>query len=118
MIVAPDGKHAWRVGAAGKIEATTDGGKAWNSQASGLSKDLASGSAPSESVCWIVGKAGTILLTTDGGMHWIQIPSPVQDDLGGIHAVDAKHASIWNLRNRKSFETADAGVNWTPTANE
>ena len=118
MIVAPDGKHAWRVGAAGEIEATTDGGKAWNSQASGLSKDLASGSAPSESVCWIVGKAGTILLTTDGGMHWIQIPSPVQDDLGGIHAVDAKHASIWNLRNRKSFETADAGVNWTPTANE
>jgi hypothetical protein len=118
MILAPDGKHAWRVGTAGMIEATADGGRVWSLQASGVLTDLQSGSAVSESVCWVVGKVGTVLLTTNGGKHWAQIVSPVQEDLGGVHAVDARQASIWNVPNNKSFETVDGGVTWTPTANE
>jgi hypothetical protein len=118
MIVAPDGQRAWRVGVAGKIETTADSGQTWNLQSSGVLTELRSGSAPSEKVCWIVGKAGTILLTVNGGNHWVQIASPIQEDLGGVHAADARHASIWNVPNRKSFKTADGGVTWTPAANE
>ncbi len=118
MILAPDGKHAWRLGSAGMIEATTTGGKLWSLQTSGVLTELKSGSAPSESVCWIVGKAGTILLTTDGGNHWARIVSPIQEDLGGVHAVDARHSSIWDVANRRGFETADGGVTWTTAANE
>ena len=118
IVLAPDGMHAWRVGAAGAIQATTDGGKTWKQQASGVTSELRSGSAPDVNVCWIVGQAGTLLLTTDGGKHWTRITSPLQEDLGGVHAVDEKHASIWNVSNNKSYETADGGVTWTPKANE
>lgn len=117
-IVSPDRTAGWRVGDAGKIERTTDNGKTWKAQASGVSVDLRTGSASSGKVCWVVGKAGTILLTTDGGKHWKQITSPISGDLGGVHAVDALHASIWDVPNRQSFETSDGGATWKRTANE
>lgn len=118
FIAAPDHKHGWRVGPAGKIERSTDAGKSWKAQRSGVTSDLLSGSAPSENVCWIVGNAGTLLLTTDGGKHWKPLTSPISDDLGGVHAVDAQHATIWDVPRRRSFETADGGLTWSQVANE
>jgi hypothetical protein len=117
-VVAPDQEMLWRVGEAGKIERSTDGGKTWQSQRSGVSAELQAGSAPSDRVCWLIGKAGTILLTTDGGKHWKQVTSPMREDLGGIHARDAQHAAIWDVPNRNRFETDDGGTNWKRTANE
>ena len=117
-IVAPGEMHAWRVGDAGKIERTTDRGKTWKRQTSGVLTDLTAGSATSDKVCWVVGKAGALLLTTDGGKRWKLLASPIPDDLGGVHAIDASHASIWNLTNRASYETSDGGVTWQRTANE
>lgn len=117
-IVAPGQMQAWRLGSSGLIEHSTDAGKIWTPQTSGVTTDLTSGSAPSDKVCWVVGKAGTILLTTDGGKHWKSLTSPIAADLGGIHAIDAMHASVWDVSNRNSFETADGGATWTRTANE
>ena len=117
-IVAPGEMHAWRVGDAGKIERTTDRGKTWKRQTSGVLTDLTAGSATSDKVCWVVGKAGALLLTTDGGQRWKLLRSPIPEDLGGVHAIDAAHASIWNLTNRASYETSDGGVTWQRTAND
>lgn len=117
-VVAPGEKHAWRVGDAGRIEHSTDHGKTWKLEQSGVTADLTTGSATSDKVCWIIGKAGTLLLTTDGGKHWKLLSSPIAEDLGGIHAIDALHASIWDVPNRKSFETNDGGITWQRTANE
>jgi Photosynthesis system II assembly factor YCF48 len=117
-VVAPGEKHAWRLGEDGRIEISTDHGKTWKLQSSGVSADLTAGSASSEEVCWVVGKAGTLLLTVDGGKHWNKIASPIASDLGGVHATDASHASIWDISNRTSFETNDGGVTWQRTANE
>jgi hypothetical protein len=118
VILAPDGKRAWRVGTAGSIESSSDGGLNWKVQKSGVEVDLTGGSAPSDKVCWVVGKAGTILLTKDRGEHWNLITSPIIEDLVGVHAVDAKHASIWNVANKRSFETTDGGMTWVPAAND
>jgi hypothetical protein len=117
-IVTADKMQAWRVGDSGSIERSTDGGKSWKAQNSGVTADLTAGSATSDEICWVVGKAGTVLLTTDGGNHWKRISSPITDDLGGVHATDASHASLWDVPNRKSFETSDGGVTWTRIANE
>jgi hypothetical protein len=117
-LVAPGEKLAWRLGDAGKIERSTDRGKNWKLQKSGVTVDLTAGSATSDKICWVVGKAGTVLLTTDAGKHWKLITSPITDDLGGVHATDARHASIWDVPNRKSFETSDGGATWTQSANE
>jgi len=112
-IVAPDKKSAWHVGQAGKIERSTDHGKTWKTQQSGVTVDLTAGSATSDKICWVVGKTGTILLSTDGGKHWKQILSPIDGDLGGIHATDALHASVWDVANRTSYQTSDGGETWT-----
>jgi len=58
------------------------------------------------------GPRRAILLTTDGGAHWTLVSSPLSEDFGGIRATDALHATIWNARNTKSFETSDGGLTW------
>ena len=118
LVISPNKKQAWRVGPAGKIERSSDAGKTWKPQNSGVAADLIAGSAPSDKVCWIGGKAGTLLLTTDGGKHWKQVASPISDDLGGVHALDAQHAYIWDATRRKSFETSDGGLTWKQVAIE
>jgi hypothetical protein len=117
-ILAPGEKTAWRVGDAGKIERSSDRGKTWHAQQSGVTNDLTAGSATSEKICWVVGKNGTILLTRDAGANWKQLLSPVNADLGGIHATDASHASVWDVPNRATFETSDGGATWTRSGNQ
>jgi len=114
-LISPPGSNLiWRVGRTGLIELSKDGGSSWSRQTSGVLADLLTGSAPSDQVCWIVGRVGAILLTTDGGTHWKVIPSPLAEDLGGVRASDAFHATIWNPRSTKSFETSDGGLTWKP----
>lgn len=117
-IAAPGTKTIWRVGHAGRIEFSSDGGASWSRQASNVVVDLTSGSAPTDKVCWIVGHAGTILLTTDAGAHWSTIHSPLDEDLGGVRAVDSLHATVWNSANTMTFETADGGLAWKPVASQ
>jgi len=117
LISPPGSSVIWRAGRSGLIELSKDGGSSWSRQSSGVLADLLSGSAPSDKVCWIVGRVGAILLTTDGGAHWTLIPSPLSEDLGGIHATDERHATIWNARNTKNFETSDGGLTWKPVPN-
>jgi photosynthesis system II assembly factor YCF48-like protein len=113
-IVTPDERQAWRVGDQGAILRTSNSGKTWKEQNSGVTADLVSGSAPSRDVCWLIGKAGTILLTTDGGKHWKQVASPITGDLGSIVATDALRAAVWDAAGQKSFKTNDGGETWTP----
>jgi hypothetical protein len=118
VIVTPDNKEWWRLTADGAVELTTDSGKKWKPVSTGAGAQLTAGSAPSGKVCWIAGKAGTLVLTTDRGGHWKKLATPISGDLGGVHASDAKHATIWDAANRQSFETSDGGETWKPAANE
>jgi photosynthesis system II assembly factor YCF48-like protein len=118
LILTPDNKVFWKLQPAGTVQLTTDGGKTWKSVETGVNADLIAGFAPSSHVCWIAGKAGTLLLTTDRGGHWTRITTPIAGDLGGVHASDAKHASIWDAANHKSYETPDGGATWKQTSNE
>src|SRR5437879_5935609 len=111
-ISPPGSRLIWRVGRSGLIELSKDAGSSWSRQISGVLADLLTGAAPSDQVCWIVGSAGTILLTTDGGAHWNVVPSPLAEDLGGVRSSDALHATIWNARSTKSFQTSDGGLTW------
>jgi hypothetical protein len=114
VIAAPKGKYGWRVGAGGLIKHSSDYGKTWKAQKSGVTADLISGSAPGEKICWVAGKAGTLLLTTDGGKHWKTVKAPVGSDLDRVQASDAQHARIWSMGNREVYETNNAGSSWAP----
>ena len=117
-VEAPGGKSVWRFGDQGAIFHSKNSGKAWESQISGVTAKLITGSSPSEKVCWIAGANGTLLRTTNGGKHWQLVITPIAGDLGGVHSTDANHASIWDAPNRASYQTADGGVTWQRTPNE
>ena len=51
-------------------------------------------------------QAGLDILT-NGDYH-------LDEDLGGIRATDALHATIWNSFNTKILETTDGGITWKP----
>jgi hypothetical protein len=116
--VAPGGKSVWRFGENGVIAHSKNSGSSWESQVAGVVTALTTGSAPSEKVCWLAGARGTLLRTTDGGKHWQRVTTPIAGDLGGVHASDARHASIWDVANRLSYETSDGGITWKPSTNE
>lgn len=118
FILTPDNKVFWKLQPAGTLQLTTDGGKKWKSLNTGANANFTAGFAPSSRVCWIAGKAGTLLLTTDRGGHWTRISTPIAGDLGGVHAADAKHASIWDALKLQSYETSDGGATWKQTAGE
>lgn len=117
IILAPD-PYSWRVWPGGKIEFSFDSSRTWESQKSGVTRDLTAGSAPSGKVCWVVGKDGTVLLTTSQGKHWKKLASPTKEDLVGVNAVDGKQASIWTASHKQSFETNDGGATWIPNAGQ
>jgi len=118
VILTPDNKVFWKLQPAGTLQLTTDGGKKWKSLDTGANANLTTGFAPSSRVCWIAGKAGTLVLTTDRGGHWAAIATPITGDLGGVHAADAKHASIWDAAKQVSYETSDGGASWKQTGNQ
>jgi hypothetical protein len=115
-ISAPGGLVSWRGGQGGVIEFSSDAGKTWTLQPSGVTTALLGGSAPSDKICWFVGSAGTILRTTDGGAHWQKLPPPVQEDILTIAALDARRATV-SLAN-DSYETSDGGATWNKLAPE
>ena len=117
-VASPDGASIWRFGANGVVAHSSDAGRTFTSQSSGVEASLTSGSAPSAKICWIAGTAGTLLRTTDGGRTWKIIPTPIEGDLGGVHAVDRKRASIWDAGNKLTFLTSDGGSTWTKTESE
>jgi len=118
LILTPNNRVFWKLQPAGTVQLTTDGGKDWKSLETGANEDLTTGFAPSSNVCWIAGRSGTLLLTRDRGTHWSRINTPINGDLGGVHAADAKHASIWDATRHTSYETSDGGSTWKQTTSQ
>jgi hypothetical protein len=116
LILTPDNKIFWKLQPPGTLRLTTDGGRTFKPLDTGANANLTAGFAPSSRICWIAGKAGTLLLTTDRGGHWTRISTPITGDLGGVHAADAQHASIWDAANQISYETSDGGATWKQTS--
>jgi hypothetical protein len=111
-IATPDPLILWRAGLTGKIERSEDGGKTWQTQSSGVTANLTSGSAPSAKVCWVAGAVGVILRTTDGE-HWEKIASPGLFNWTRIVAEDAQRAIITSA-DQKQYVTTDGGKTWMP----
>jgi photosystem II stability/assembly factor-like uncharacterized protein len=110
---SPTGGATWRLGDAGSIERSTDGGRSWQPQPSGVSEDLIAGSAMSDQVAWVVGRNRVILRTIDG-QRWERIPPPMDPTAqwSVIAAHDAMSATVIADDFRR-FVTTDGGQTWT-----
>ena len=111
-IASPDASIRWRIGAAGVVQRSSDGGATWETLSIGATEDLTAASAPSATVCWIAGRAGTVLLTTNG-REWQRVAFPERVDIIAIQAANGRAATVTTADGR-TFRTADGGVTWTP----
>lgn len=102
----------WRVAPGGRLERTTDAGRSWQPQATGVTADLLAAATVSARVAWAVGAAGTVLRTTDGE-RWEPCAAPVEGDLVAVAAISATHAVV-TARDGRRHATSDGGRTWRP----
>jgi hypothetical protein len=110
---SPTGGATWRLGDAGSIARSIDGGRIWQPQPSGASEDLIAGSAMSDRVAWVVGRNRVILRTIDG-QRWERITPPMDPTAqwSVIAAHDAMSATVIADDFRR-FVTTDGGQTWS-----
>jgi hypothetical protein len=112
VIVSANRISRWRIGTAGVVHHSTDGGATWKTYSTDVNVPMTAGASPSRAVCWLVGPGGVVLITTDEGRSWQRVPFPVAVDLVSIHAVDDKTARVMTADGR-TFSTSDRGGAWT-----
>ena len=118
QIKAPSGKVLWRAGKRGRIERSSNAGRAWSSSTSPLQEEWLSGAAASDKICWIVGRNGAIARTVDG-QHWEKVaPPPMSADATGkfpdwieVTATGADVATI-TAKDQRHYSTQDGGKTW------
>jgi hypothetical protein len=112
LITSPDPAIQWRVGPNGTVDHTTDAGRTWARASTGVTTDLRAGSSPAPGVCWLVGQGGTVLVTANG-QTFSRVATPVEADLVGVQAADARTAVVTTVDGR-IFATDDGGLTWRP----
>ena len=111
-IVSSDPSIRWRVGRAGLIQRSADGGSTWEVLPTRVTADLLGGMSSSPSICWVVGRSGTVLRAVDG-RRFDRVPFPENVDLAAVRATDAQSVVVTTIDGR-AFRTADGGTTWTP----
>lgn len=112
----------WRVGDAGEIFKTSDGGATWVRQNSGVSVAIQGIAFLDAQTGWATGAYGAVLRTTDGGTTWaVDKIGDAQAgffDTAPITPLDANTLYLGRIANSSSlyYGTAlvsnDAGVTW------
>jgi hypothetical protein len=118
QIKTPSGKVFWRVGKSGRIQRSTDAGRAWILQTSPLQEEWLAGAAVSDTICWIVGRNGAIARTIDAE-HWEKIAPPSLSaatsgklpDWINVAVSGAQTATIV-ANDQRRYATQDGGKTW------
>jgi len=107
-VSAIDVDTAWAVGRRGTILHTSDGGRTWSCQASGVECTLVAVSAVDRYTAWATG-AGVVLKTVDGGATWT-----CRYENEGGNAISAVNTNIaWVVGSHgEILKTTDGGENW------
>ena len=98
-----DKDEGWVVGHLGGIFHTTDGGKSWEAQQSGVSTLLSAVNFVDRTHGWAVGEGGVILHTQDGGSTWKRQQSGFEQRAG------PPPAETRGLRLKKGVVTSHIG---------
>ena len=113
MIMAPDENNLWVAGNYGIIFHSSDGGKNWASQNSGIKTLLTDGTFIDSKNGWIVGIDGVIIHTGDGGATWVKQNSGTAKHLMSITFTDTDYG--WAVGEFSTvLHTTDGGKTWAP----
>ena len=113
MIMAPDENNLWLAGNYGIIFNSSDGGKNWTAQNSGIKTLLTDGAFIDSKNGWIVGIDGVIIHTGDGGATWVKQNSGTAKHLMSIVFTDTEYG--WAVGEFSTvLHTTDGGKTWAP----
>jgi photosystem II stability/assembly factor-like uncharacterized protein len=99
------------VGYAGKILLTNDGGKQWQTKASGTDVALYNVKFSDAQNGWICGQDGLILHTTDGGETWQKQESGIKLPIFALSFVDQNNG--WAVAQQATYlRTTNGGASW------
>lgn len=109
-----DAQHAWAVGDFGVIASTSDGGKTWKAQISGVKKNLRSVTFFDAKTGWVAGDEGTLLYTSDGGAKWQQQKVETNANITKVFFIDPKVGWLTTSSDGKGsvLSTNDGGKTW------
>jgi len=103
--------NGWAVGQYGTIIASTDGGKKWNYQNSGVGSDLVGVCAVSPDVAWAVGYGGVVVRTADGGKSWKKVSTGMRYLYNDVKFVSPQEG--WIVGQYETIlHSTDGGSNW------
>ena len=123
--VDPD--RGWAVGDRGVVWHTSDGGRSWQLQNSGVTCRLEAVQFLDANNGWVVGgwiqpytheTHGIVLRTKDGGRSWQSVPGLTLPGLTGVKFIDLRRG--WAIGSASAlfpagvFHTDDGGRTWTP----
>ena len=112
-IMAPDENNLWIIGNYGIIFHSSDAGKNWVSQDSGIKTLLNDGFFIDNKTGWVVGVDGTIIHTADGGNNWVKQNSGTIRHLMDITFTDKDYG--WAVGEFSTIlHTTDGGKTWAP----
>jgi len=105
-------KDGWACGRWGTILHTSDGGKTWVPQNSGVDYSLSSIFFVDSKHGWAVGDEGTIIHTQDGGKNWDKQKSPVSFVLMDVNFVTPSKGWIVTEQTHILY-TNNGGKTWS-----
>lgn len=111
-VMAPDESNVWIVGNYGVVYHTSDTGRNWEAQESGIETLLIDGQFIDDSTGWVAGLYGVIIHTDDGGATWTRQESGTDKHLFDVSFVDKDYGwaiGEWNT----VLHTTDGGATWT-----
>jgi photosystem II stability/assembly factor-like uncharacterized protein len=107
-----DENHGWIAGEFGTILATTDGGKTWKQQKTGVETTLFGIDFSDAKTGIAVGIDSIILRTDDGGATWTPLRSPFQERSYYEVAISGQYA--WIVGGQGTIlVSSDGGKEWT-----
>ena len=110
-VTFPDGNNGWACGRWGSIFHTSDGGKTWDKQESGVDYTLGAICFADEKHGWAVGDEGVIIHSSDGGKTWKRQECPVPYFLMGITFLSPTKGWIVTEQTHILY-TEDGGKTW------
>jgi photosystem II stability/assembly factor-like uncharacterized protein len=102
-----DANSGWACGSRGVILHTSDGGKTWKRQKSGVASLIRDVFALSAKQAWAVGREGALLHTLDAGETWKRLPCPRSLHLRRAWFTSPRHGVVVGLKGTVLIYTAD-----------